>query len=136
MSKKLEAAMREVHTNVPKNVEKTGKTGAAKEAMLRAIAFSKAGESKDHNPGNPGHERPFPVSKSYDVYGGHAGEGTSGVIESQSDGQSRALPPSQAVETAKVEAGAAVRCAKVQTGENRLPMNSHVRDHKEFGPNN
>ena len=40
----LDKAMEEVHDNVPKNVKKTGKTGAAKEAMLRAIAFSKAGE--------------------------------------------------------------------------------------------
>jgi len=39
---KVEEAMREVHTNVPKNVKKTGKTGKSKEAMLRAIAFSKA----------------------------------------------------------------------------------------------
>ena len=39
---KLESAMREVHTNVPKNVKATGKTGAAKEAMIRAIGFSKA----------------------------------------------------------------------------------------------
>jgi hypothetical protein len=39
---KLETAMREVHNNVPRNVKKTGKTGAAKEAMIRAIAFSKA----------------------------------------------------------------------------------------------
>lgn len=134
MSKKLEAAMREVHTNVPKNVKKTGKTGAAKESMLRAIAFSKAGE--DHNPGNPGHKHPFEVSKSYDVYGGHSGDCISGVIASQADGLNRSLPPSQAVATAEVQKGAAVRCAKDQTGENRLPLNSHVRDHKQFGPNN
>ena len=40
----LQSAMREVHHNVPKNVEKTGKSGAAKEAMLRAIAYSKSEE--------------------------------------------------------------------------------------------
>jgi len=34
--------MREVHTDVPKNVIATGKTGKAKEAMIRAIGFSKA----------------------------------------------------------------------------------------------
>ena len=39
---KVEAAMREVHTNTPSTVTATGKTGAAKEKMLRAIAFSKA----------------------------------------------------------------------------------------------
>lgn len=39
---KLESAMREVHTDVPKNVIATGKTGKAKEAMIRAIGFSKA----------------------------------------------------------------------------------------------
>jgi len=42
----LDAAMREVHSDTPANVEKTGKKGKAKEAMLRAIAFSKAGKSK------------------------------------------------------------------------------------------
>ena len=43
---KLEAAMQEVHSDTPKNVKKTGKTGKAKEAMLRAIAFSKAQRGK------------------------------------------------------------------------------------------
>ena len=38
----LSGAMREVHENIPKNVIKTGKKGKAKEAMLRAIAYSKA----------------------------------------------------------------------------------------------
>jgi hypothetical protein len=42
---KLANAMREVHNDVPKNVKKTGKAGMAKERMLRAIAFSKAGQS-------------------------------------------------------------------------------------------
>lgn len=48
----------------------------------------------------------------------------------------RALPKASAVETAKVEPGVAVRCAKEQTGENRYPINSHVESKKEFGPNN
>lgn len=39
---RLEAAMREVHKNVPHNVMKTGKTGESKEEMIRATAFSKA----------------------------------------------------------------------------------------------
>jgi hypothetical protein len=39
---KVASAMEEVHNNVPRNVKATGKTGKAKEAMLRAIAFSKA----------------------------------------------------------------------------------------------
>ena len=43
---RIEAAMSEVHRNVPSNVKATGKTGAAKEAMLRAIAFSKARRGK------------------------------------------------------------------------------------------
>ena len=42
---KLEAAMREVHEKVPKNVKKTGKKGKAKEKMLAAIAYSKARRS-------------------------------------------------------------------------------------------
>lgn len=42
-SKKLiEDAMSEVHTNVPSTVKATGKTGAEKEKMLAAVAFSKA----------------------------------------------------------------------------------------------
>ena len=44
--KYVEAAMREVHRNIPRNVEKTGKTGEAKEKMLSAIAFSKARKHK------------------------------------------------------------------------------------------
>lgn len=111
---KLENAMREVHTNVPKNVKATGKTGAAKEAMLRAIAFSKAGESKDHNPGNPGHQHPFARSKSYDVYGGHSGDGASGVVETKQDGLSRALPKAEEVKDAVCQSGVTKRCAKQQ----------------------
>jgi hypothetical protein len=42
----VESAMREVHTNVPKNVKATGKKGKAKEKMLQAIAFSKARRGK------------------------------------------------------------------------------------------
>lgn len=42
----LASAMREVHKNTPRTVKATGKTGAAKEKMLRAIAFSKAGQSR------------------------------------------------------------------------------------------
>lgn len=42
----LDAAMSEVHRDVPKNVKKTGKTGREKEKMLQAIAFSKAGQSR------------------------------------------------------------------------------------------
>lgn len=41
-AKLLESAMREVHADIPSNVKKTGKTGASKEKMLQAIAFSKA----------------------------------------------------------------------------------------------
>lgn len=42
----LNEAMREVHKNIPRTVKATGKTGKAKEKMLQAIAFSKAGKSK------------------------------------------------------------------------------------------
>ena len=35
-------AFHEVHANVPANVKATGKTGKAKNAMLTAIALSKA----------------------------------------------------------------------------------------------
>ena len=43
----LSAAMKEVHKRVPRNVTKTGKTGAAKEKMLQAIAFSKARRARN-----------------------------------------------------------------------------------------
>jgi len=39
---KLEAAMKEVHTNIPSTVEKANVSGKKREAMIRAIAFSKA----------------------------------------------------------------------------------------------
>lgn len=42
----VESAMREVHTNIPRNVKATGKKGAAREKMLQAIAFSKARRGK------------------------------------------------------------------------------------------
>ena len=38
----IEDAMSEVHTHVPSTVKATGKTGAEKEAMLAAVAYSKA----------------------------------------------------------------------------------------------
>jgi hypothetical protein len=45
--KKVEAAMREVHTNEPSTVTRAKHFGpGGKEAMLRAIAFSKAEEGK------------------------------------------------------------------------------------------
>ena len=45
-SGKLAAAMREVYNKTPRTVKKAGVTGSKKTAMLRAIAFSKAGQSK------------------------------------------------------------------------------------------
>lgn len=44
MSKK--AALREVYSNVPRSVIKSGKTGKAKRDMLFAIAMSKSGMSR------------------------------------------------------------------------------------------
>jgi hypothetical protein len=41
-AKLVDEAMSEVHRNVPKTVKATGKTGAAKEKMLQAVALSKA----------------------------------------------------------------------------------------------
>ena len=40
----VDEAMSEVHRNVPTTVKATGKTGAAKEKMLQAVALSKARE--------------------------------------------------------------------------------------------
>ena len=39
---KLATAMAEVHTNIPSTVTRANVSGAKQEAMLRAIAFSKA----------------------------------------------------------------------------------------------
>lgn len=44
--KKVESAMREVHTNIPSTVERADVSGEKREAMLRAIAFSKARKDK------------------------------------------------------------------------------------------
>jgi len=41
-SKLLDVAMREVHRNIPSTVKRADVSGPKKEAMLRAIAFSKA----------------------------------------------------------------------------------------------
>ena len=41
----VDKAFTEVHTNVPSTVKATGKTGAAKEKMLTAVALSKAREA-------------------------------------------------------------------------------------------
>jgi hypothetical protein len=41
----VDEAMSEVHRNVPSTVKATGKTGAAKEQMLQAVALSKAREA-------------------------------------------------------------------------------------------
>ena len=43
--KKVDKAFHEVHANVPSTVKATGKTGAAKEKMLTAVALSKAREA-------------------------------------------------------------------------------------------
>ena len=43
--KKVAEAFREVHENIPSTVKATGKTGAAKEKMLTAVALSKAREA-------------------------------------------------------------------------------------------
>lgn len=91
---------------------------------------------EEHNPGNPGHKRPFAVSASYDVYGGRSGEGKSGVIGSQSESRTSLPPVDNNVPAAKAEEGTAVRCARQQTGENRYPINSHEESHKTHGPNN
>ncbi len=44
--RKVSAAMVEVHKNIPSTVKATGKTGKAKEAMLRAVALSKVRQAQ------------------------------------------------------------------------------------------
>ena len=53
----VDEAMSEVHRNVPRTVKATGKTGAAKEKMLSAIALSKAREEGADIPTKPRKKR-------------------------------------------------------------------------------
>lgn len=46
--KMVETAMREVHRNIPSTVERANVSGEKREAMLRAIAFSKTRKAKKH----------------------------------------------------------------------------------------
>jgi hypothetical protein len=96
----------------------------------------RGGSGEDHNPGNPWPKKAFAVSKSYDVYGGHMGEATSGVHSTQPEGR-KALPPvDNNVGEAKAVPGATLRAVRKQVGDNRYAINSHVAEKKEFGPNN
>ena len=52
-TKLVDEAMSEVHRNVPSTVKATGKTGAAKEKMLTAVALSKAREKGADIPEKP-----------------------------------------------------------------------------------
>lgn len=74
-------------------------------------------------------------SESYKVYLQKSEAAPGGVHSTQPECRT-SLPPAQAVTEAKAEPGTAVRCAKEQTGQNRYPINSHVAEKKEFGPNN
>jgi hypothetical protein len=80
-------------------------------------------------------------SDSYKVYLQKEEAKMSGVLETQKEvgGQSypgRALPPTQAVKDAVEKSGVTKQCVKDQVGDNRLPLNSHVKETKQFGPNN
>ena len=48
--RKLEAAMEEVHENIPSTVKRANVSGKRREKMLRAIAFDKAREAGAHLP--------------------------------------------------------------------------------------
>ena len=55
--KKIAEAFHEVHANVPSTVKATGKMGKAKEAMLTAVALSKAREAGADVPAKPTKKR-------------------------------------------------------------------------------
>jgi uncharacterized protein with von Willebrand factor type A (vWA) domain len=78
-------------------------------------------------------------SESYKVYLEKSEAAPSGVHSTQPEGpqgsQGRRPQPMK-VEDAKEVPGAAVKAGKVQTGENRYPINSYVQQKKEHGPNN
>lgn len=63
---------------------------------------------------------------------GHA----SGVIESQPEGRASLPPVNNDVPAAKADEGAHARAVKVQLGENLKPLNSHVKESQQYGPNN
>ncbi len=63
---------------------------------------------------------------------GHA----SGVHSSQPEGRTALSPVNNNVEAAKEVKGKTLECVRQQVGENRYPINSHVAEKKEFGPNN
>lgn len=63
---------------------------------------------------------------------GHA----SGVHSSQPEGRTGLPPVDNSVLAAKDAPGTTVRCAKIQTGENRYPINSHAEKNHTHGPNN
>lgn len=52
-AKKVAEAFHEVHENIPSTVKATGKTGAAKEKMLTAVALSKSREAGADIPEKP-----------------------------------------------------------------------------------
>lgn len=70
---RVRAAFHEVHENVPKNVKKTGKTGEAKQAMMTAIALSKARAAGANIPEAPSMQRGGIVPAT-GVYNMHKGE--------------------------------------------------------------
>jgi hypothetical protein len=76
-----------------------------------------------------------PSSESYKVYLEKSEATPGGICHSQPETRT-GLPPSQAVTDAKVEPDVAIKCAKIQNGENRYPINSHIEKEKQFGPNN
>ena len=51
--KTIDRAFSEVHEHVPSTVKATGKTGAAKEKMLTAVALSKARDAGADVPAKP-----------------------------------------------------------------------------------
>lgn len=54
---KIDKAFSEVHEHIPRTVKATGKTGAAKEKMLTAVALSKAREAGADVPARPARKR-------------------------------------------------------------------------------
>ena len=60
----------------------------------------------------------------------------SGVHSSQPEGRAGLPPVDNNVPAAKDNPGTTVKCARVQTGENRYPINSHEEKNHTHGPNN
>jgi hypothetical protein len=97
------------------------------------------GSEKDYEPTYSNSMPPVTAATSVERERGERHGAKQGILATQSEGpqgsQGRRPAPS-AVETAKEVPGCHAECVKAQVGENRYPINKHVEEKRECGPNN